>query len=101
MQATITRQIELDVTGHFFDTGKQVYLIEAGQLNTIHYDNMSIGWNWRIALELKKNEAIPLNGKSSILYPDDSGVLVYAKAIKREKEGSLTVFTLVPYFEGE
>jgi hypothetical protein len=101
MQATITRQIELDVTGHIFDTGANVYPIEAGRLNTIHYDNLSIGWNWKIALELKKHEAIPLNTKSSILYPDDSSILVYTKAIRREKEGRLTVFTLVPYFNNE
>jgi hypothetical protein len=101
MQATITRQIELDVAGHYFDTGMNAYPIEAGHIKTSHYDNMSVSWDWKIALELKKHEVIPLNTKSMIRYPDDSGVLVCTKAIKREKEGSLTVFTLVPYFSSE
>ncbi len=92
--------IDIDVAGYYFEANNKLYPIEAGRIHTAHEVNGNIVWDWEIALELKLNDAIPTQKRLAILYPDDDSVFVYAEVIKRRKEGNLTIFSLVPYFEG-
>jgi hypothetical protein len=97
-QAQITKTIDIDLSGYRFEANGQVFEIEAGHLKTDYMDNASVQWDWQIGLELKKADFIPFNKPSYLLYPDGS-VFVRTRVLKREKQGNLSVLTLVPWIE--
>lgn len=86
--------VNLDIAGYLFQAKGQAYPIEAGQVVTLNTTN-GIQWDWEAALELKTSDAIPSNETTAILWPDGT-VFVKTRVIRRRKEGSLSVFTLVP-----
>lgn len=89
----------LDITSFIFLANGKQYPIQAGHVETSKLDNGSIHWDWQMALELKKSDVIPSNKETFILYPDDMSVFLKTQVISREKDGGLTVFTLVPYMK--
>lgn len=91
--------IDIDITAYSFEANNKRYPIEAGHVRTAHHEGGNVSWDWQIALELKKNDAIPANKRTYILYPEDSSVFLSTRVIKRRKEGNLTIFSLVPYME--
>lgn len=91
------KNIELDISeGFLFLAKNKLYPIQAGHVKTSHVENGSVQWDWQIALELKKSDAIPTNAMTKIVY-DDHTTFLRTRVIGRKQEGGLTILKLVPY----
>lgn len=90
--------VDLNITGFLFEAKGRQYPIQAGRIKTSHVENDNVVWDWEIALELKKSDIVPSNESTAILY-DDGTAFLKTQVLERRKEGNLSVFKLVPYFQ--